>query len=241
MPGVFAYQKGKKPIFAIIRFRIIMKGKLSSIFVVLLFLAAIFSGERSYKNARRYIVSDLNRALSETLARIQTDAITPDTVSLFRDKLTIPELKDSTYVSYCLPGDKPNGLCSDIMMLDEAGVRSYADISFASVLGIADKRMPIAFSALAFLWLLGSVALTRKEQEPVPARLTPMQRQLFDMFLSAPEGGLSKEDICNALWPNKPQADETLYSLIRHLKSSIEGSGYEIETKRGFGYRLRKR
>ncbi|MCQ2131027.1 MAG: helix-turn-helix domain-containing protein [Bacteroidales bacterium] len=218
-----------------------MKSKLSSIVVVFLFLAAIFSGERSYKNARRYIVSDLNRALSETLARIQTNALTPDTVSLFRDNLVIPELKDSTYISYCLPGDKPSGLCSEIMMLDEMEVRSYADISFASVMGIADKRMPIALSALAFLWLFGSMALTRKKQDPILARLTPMQRQLFDMFMSAEDGKLSKDDICNALWPNKPQAEETLYSLIRHFKSSIAGSGYEIETRRGFGYRLKKR
>lgn len=218
-----------------------MKSKLSSIIVVSLFLAAIFSGERSYKNARRYIVSDLNRALSETLARIHTNAITPDTISLFRDNLTIPELRDSTYISYCLPGDKSVGLCSEIMMLNETEVRGYADISFASVLGIADKRMPVAFSALAFMWLLGSAALTRKKQDPVLSQLTPMQRQLFDMFVSAKDGELSKDDICNTLWPNKPQPDETLYSLIRHLKSSLSGSKYEIESRRGFGYRLKKR
>ena len=44
-----------------------MKHHLSSIIVILLFLAAIFSGERSYKNARHIIVSDLNQALSSTL------------------------------------------------------------------------------------------------------------------------------------------------------------------------------
>jgi biotin operon repressor len=32
-----------------------------------------------------------------------------------------------------------------------------------------------------------------------------------------------------------------MYSLIRHLKTSLDGSGYEIETRRGFGYRLKKR
>ena len=218
-----------------------MSRNISSFVVVLLFLAAAFSGERSYKNARHNIIRDLNNAMSVTIARTHEKTITPDTVALLRENLTIPLLKDSTYISYCLPGDKPKGICSDTMFLDNAEVRSYADVSFASVFGIADKRMPVAFSLLALLWMLGSVLLTKKKQGPALAQLTPMQRQLFDMFLSSTDGELSKEEICNALWPKKPQPDETLYSLIRHLKASLDGCGYEIETRRGVGYRLKKR
>ena len=218
-----------------------MKNKISSFVVVLLFLAAIFSGERSYKNARHYIISDLNNAMSAILVSTQSNTITPDTVAVLRENLTIPVLKDSTYLAYCLPGDKPKGICSDIMMFGEAVVRSYADVSFASVFGLADKRIPSAFALLALFWMVGSMILTRKNQIPDFAQLTPMQRQLFDMFLSAPDGELSKDEICNVLWPNKPQPDETLYSLIRHLKVALDGSRYEIETRRGFGYRLKKR
>ena len=218
-----------------------MKNKISSFVVVLLFLSAIFSGERSYKNARHYIIRDLNNAMSATLATMQSNTITPDTVALLRENLTLSVLKDSAYIAYCLPWDKPNGICSDTMMLDRSEVRSYADVSFASVFGIADKRMPAAFTLLALFWMLGSMMLTKKNQDLVFAQLTPMQRQLADMFLSAPGGELSKDDICNALWPNKPQPEETLYSLIRHLKTALDGSEYEIETRRGFGYRLKKR
>lgn len=218
-----------------------MKNKISSFVVVLLFLSAIFSGERSYKNARHYIIRDLNNAMSATLATMQSNTITPDTVALLRENLTLSVLKDSAYIAYCLPGDKPNGICSDTMMLDRSEVRSYADVSFASVFGIADKRMPAAFTLLALFWMLGTMMLTKKNQDLVFAQLTPMQRQLADMFLSAPGGELSKDDICNALWPNKPQPEETLYSLIRHLKTALDGSEYEIETRRGFGYRLKKR
>lgn len=218
-----------------------MKNKISSFVVVLLFLSAILSGERSYENARHYIIRDLNNAMSATLATMQSNTITPDTVALLRENLTLSVLKDSAYIAYCLPGDKPNGICSDTMMLDRSEVRSYADVSFASVFGIADKRMPVAFTLLALFWMLGSMMLTKKNQDLVFAQLTPMQRQLADMFLSAPGGELSKDDICNALWPNKPQPEETLYSLIRHLKTALDGSEYEIETRRGFGYRLKKR
>lgn len=218
-----------------------MKNKLSSFIVVFLFLAAMFSGERSYKSAQRSIIRDLNNAMSATLARTQSNTITPDTISLLRENLTIPVLKDSTYISYCLPGDKPKGICSDSMMLDKAAVRSYADVTFASVFGLADKRMPAAFTLLALFWMLGSMMLTKRSQHTAFAQLTPMQRQLVDMFLDAPYGELSKEDICNALWPNKPQPEDTLYSLIRHLKAALDDSGYEIETRRGFGYRLIRR
>ena len=86
-----------------------MKNKISSFVVVLLFLAAIFSGERSYKNARHYIISDLNNAMSAILVSTQSNTITPDTVAVLRENLTIPFLKDSTYLAYCLPGDKPPG------------------------------------------------------------------------------------------------------------------------------------
>lgn len=218
-----------------------MKNKLSSFIVVFLFLAAMFSGERSYKNAQCSIIRDLNNAMSATLARTQSNTITPDTIYMLRENLTIPVLKDSTYISYCLPGDKPKGICSDTMMLDKAAVRSYADVTFASVFGLADKRMPAAFTLLALFWMMGSMLLTKKNQNTVFAQLTPMQHQLIDMFLTSQNGELSKDDICNALWPNKPQPDETLYSLIRHLKTALKGSGYEIETRRGFGYRLKKR
>ena len=218
-----------------------MKRHLSSLIVVLLFLAAIFSGERSYKNARRVIVSDMNQALSAALASSPEDVITPDTVALMRDNLTLPVLKDSTYIAYCFPGDKPQGLCSDIMHLEDATVRGYADVSMASVFGLADKRLPAAFSLMAVFWLIGSALLTRKKQMTPALQLTPMQRQLPDMFEAAPGGELSKEEICRTLWPGKPMTGDAMYSLIRHLKSSLEGSGYEIETRRGFGYRLKKR
>ena len=185
----------------------------------------MFSGEQSYKKARHIIVSDLNQALSSTLASSHDEIITPDTVALMRDKLTLPVLKDSTYIAYCLPGDKPKGICSDIMHLEDATIRGYADVSIASVFGLADKRLPAAFSLMAVLWLIGSAMLTRRN----------------DLFKAAPDGELSKEEICRTLWPGKPMTDDAMYSLIRHLKTSLEDSGYEIETRRGFGYRLKKR
>ncbi len=72
-----------------------------------------------------------------------------------------------------------------------------------------------------------------------PIRFTPMQHQLMQMFLASRHHHLSKQEICEALWPKKPDANETLYTLIRRLKPIVEGnSNLIIESERGRAYRL---
>jgi len=69
--------------------------------------------------------------------------------------------------------------------------------------------------------------------------LTPMQHQLMKMFFHSPSHSLSKTEICDALWPKKPDASDTLYTLIRRLKPVIEQhSNLKIESDRSKAYRL---
>lgn len=70
-------------------------------------------------------------------------------------------------------------------------------------------------------------------------KLTPMQHQLMMMFFQSPSHSLSKAEICEALWPKKPDATDTLYTLIRRLKPIIEQhSDLKIESDRSKSYRL---
>ena len=70
-------------------------------------------------------------------------------------------------------------------------------------------------------------------------KLTPMQQQLMEMLWQSPSRQLSKTEICDALWPKKPDANETLYTLIRRLKPIIEQhSDLKIEVDRGKSYGL---
>ena len=70
-------------------------------------------------------------------------------------------------------------------------------------------------------------------------KLTPMQQQLMEMFFRSPNHALSKTEICDALWPKKEDANETLYTLIRRLKPIIEQhSDLKIEADRGKAYEL---
>jgi DNA-binding response OmpR family regulator len=71
-------------------------------------------------------------------------------------------------------------------------------------------------------------------------KLTPMQQQLMEMLWQSPKHQLSKAEICDALWPKKPDASETLYTLIRRLKPIIEEhSDLKIESDRGKSYGLK--
>ncbi len=70
-------------------------------------------------------------------------------------------------------------------------------------------------------------------------KFTPMQHQLMQLFFENPHHKLSKQEICEALWPKKPDASETLYTLIRRIKPVIEqNSNLMIESERGRAYSL---
>ena len=73
-------------------------------------------------------------------------------------------------------------------------------------------------------------------------QLTPMQHQLMEMFFQSPAHSLTKAEICAALWPGKPDASETLYTLIKRLKPVVEQhSSLRIESDRSRAYRLKVR
>ena len=70
-------------------------------------------------------------------------------------------------------------------------------------------------------------------------KLTRMQQQLLEMFFRSETRQLTKTEICDALWPKKPDASETLYTLISRLKPVIEQhSDLKIESDRGRAYEL---
>ncbi len=70
-------------------------------------------------------------------------------------------------------------------------------------------------------------------------KFTPMQHQLMQLFMQSAHHQLSKQEICETLWPKKPDASETLYTLIRRIKPIIEkNSNLLIESERGKAYKL---
>ncbi len=240
-----------------------MKPVSSVIIFMLLVLSAGWASVDSYHSAEAAIVQDMDQALLKTLAQKREAWITPDTIQDYREHLQIADLKHRSFVSYALEGES-HVLCSRRMRWGTADhsllFQSYADCSFATVWGLSDQRMPLAFTLLAVVWMTFSVIYLRRHRDgrqvvgkmiyveadhsfhdwhgkPIP--FTPMQRQLMELFVKAENRKLSKETICSRLWPKKPDASETLYTLVRRLKPIVsERCGLRIVADRGDGYRL---
>ena len=69
---------------------------------------------------------------------------------------------------------------------------------------------------------------------------TPMQRQLMELFWQSDRHTLTKQEICDALWPRKDNASETLYTLIKRLKQTLADNGCQLQitSDRGRAYKL---
>ena len=66
-----------------------------------------------------------------------------------------------------------------------------------------------------------------------------MQHSLVELFFTAEDHTLSKQEICDRLWPKKPDASDTLYTLIKRTKPILEAnSNLKIESDRGRSYSL---
>ena len=215
--------------------------------VVVLFVLITASGMvslTSYKTTEKMVTEDVNQALAKALDEQQSDVISADTIQVFNSHLQIEGLRGNA-----------------ILAVDtKKGFRPHPQVSTATILSLSDQRPSMILWSMVLLWglfclyqhrrlsalgLYGGLALqdgrfiNAKGSE---VKLTPMQQQLMEMLWQSPSHQLSKAEICDALWPKKPDANETLYTLIRRLKPIIEEhSDLKIESDRGKAYGLKVR
>lgn len=170
-------------------------------------------------------------------------------------------LKDEAYFTLALvdnmnaaPKIRGNKIVSDsIMLVPECAVdglviqvQGFADCSMASVFAASDHALPGVLFTLSIISMAVMSACRRKEPDmvlaPAPSlngvRLTPMQRQFVQMLLDAPDMRVDKATLCIALWGNKSNAEESLYTLVRRTKMALSGSDMEIICNRGDSYEL---
>lgn len=127
------------------------------------------------------------------------------------------------------------------------GIGSQADLDAATPAAVSATPAAVsaaipAVSAAATTTAAvsrGTPTLSSYAATPLTSlHLTPMQRQLVEMFLAAPDHRLLQHDICERLWPKKPDASATLYTLIRRIKPTLAEAGMRIECERGQAYCL---
>ena len=230
-----------------------MKQKYALAMLFALILTSTLTSFGCYSTTSRLVNEDMNQALALTMQEQQSDVITRDTIRSFNSHLQIAALRGKATIA--VDGDEWRD--------EEGGLKVYARCSEATIFSLSDQRPTAILWAVTLLW--AAFCFYRRRQEVVQIagmlqygglcyaeaegtfydvqgrriKLTPMQQQLMEMFFRSDSHLLTKTEICEALWPKKPDANDTLYTLIRRLKPVVEQhSELKIESDRGRAYEL---
>ena len=219
-----------------------------------LMLCALCTSISSYHRTEYMIAQDVNQALKQVLVKMPDNVVTTDTIRCYRNCLTIAELKDTAGIS--MRTVRRDGSWETKMVAE-------ANCNFATTFMMSDQKASGSLLFIGMLWLLGSLWYVRRNKPELIVQglayggivlhqdtfmtlsgkqihLTPMQHSLLKMFITSDTHTLSKQEICDQLWPKKPDASDTLYTLIKRIKPIIEThSTLKIESDRGKSYSLK--
>lgn len=226
-----------------------MKQQYAVIVLFALIVASSLTSLGSYRTTSLRVSEDMDRALAITMQEQQSDVINQDTIRTFNSHLQIAALRGKAMLA---------------VDTHSRQFKAYAHCSEATIFSLSDQRPAALLWVLTGFWAMfvlyrrqrvasilktdgnGFGGLTYSETEDCfyaadgnLVQLTPMQHQLMEMFFHSPSHSLSKAEIRVALWPKKPDANDTLYTLISRLKPIIEQhSNLKIESDRSKAYKL---
>ena len=218
-----------------------MKQQYAVIVLFALIVASTLTSLDSFRSTRRMVNEDMDRALAITMQEQQSDVISVDTIRVFNSHLQMEALRGQAVLTV----DTKNGFSP------------RPQVSTATIFSLSDQRPSMVLWSMVLLWglfclyqhrkrlslgLYGGLALQEGrfiDAKGCEVKLTPMQQQLMELLWLSPSHQLSKAEICAALWPGKPDASETLYTLIKRLKPVVERhSSLRIASDRSKAYRL---
>ena len=232
--------------------------KLPILIFILLCLSAMATSCGSYRKAERNIENDLKQALAKTINEKGMETMRQDSIRAYRsiartegEMMTIavgdetlrrhlrnPQLGEMAFITYKVRCERGEW---------KVTFDTEAKCSAVMIWSLSDQRLSAWLAVMALL----SLALSfrgRRQLQPITmdsfsaTHLTPMQRQLMEMFVASGSHRLSKHEICDALWPKKDDASETLYALISRLKRELDKtSSFDIISDRGRAYILKRR
>ena len=218
-----------------------MKQRHAVVVLLALIMVSSLVSLTSYQATERLVTEDMNQALAKALEKQQSDVISADTIQVFNSYLQYEALRGRA-----------------VLAVDtKRGFTPRPQVSMATILSLSDQRPSMVLWSMVLMWgffclyqyrrrvtlgMFGGLALQEGrfvDAKGCVVKLTPMQQQLMELFFHSPNHTLSKAEICDALWPKKEDASETLYTLIRRLKPIIEQhSDLKIEVDRGKSYGL---
>lgn len=216
-------------------------------------LCALCASIWSFRSTEDRITADVNKALALVRAETPTNIVSTDTALRFRNYLTIAEIKDTA------------GITMRTIRRGEQVVTEMVaqpNCSPATVFRLSNQRASATLLFISALWMMGSLWYVRRRNPNEQKRqlsyggivftngqfttktgeeihFTPMQHSLLELFMKSDTHTLTKQEICSQLWPKKPNASDTLYTLIKRTKPIVEtNSNLRITSNRGRSYSL---
>ncbi len=245
-----------------------MKQQHAVLVLFALIIASSLTSLGSYRSTSQKVIKDMDRALAITMQEQQSDVISQDTIRTFNSHLQIAALRGKATLAvdtrskqfkayahcseatiFSLSDQRPAALlwvltgCWAMFLFLSEKLRVKSEEFATAEVGRAAANSSL-FTHHSSLPPFGGLTYSETEGrfyaiDGNEVQLTPMQHQLLTMFFLSPSHSLSKAEICDALWPKKPDASDTLYTLIRRLKPVIERySDLKIESDRSKAYRL---
>lgn len=219
--------------------------------------ASLVAGIDSLCRTQFRAQQSVDHALAQTFGCCQTDVVDADTIRVYRSLIAMDALRDTAYLSVtiCSVGDQT-----------QPQLQAHTGLTLRRLWILSDQRASGLLALLAALWLLVSLWLVgvRPSGNPTASQnsvqlgqlcydaasnrfsvrgrelhFTPMQQTLMQLFFQAPDHLLLQQDICDHLWPKKPDASATLYTLVRRLKPILhDAAQLRVECERGRSYQL---
>lgn len=240
-----------------------MRPKVAYLVFALLVTASVVTGIDSLIRTERRAQREVNRALALTLRRCEPDRIDADTIRVYRSLITMDGVRDTAYLSMAVTDERRQratlrantGLTFGRLwrLSDQRAAGGMAALAAlwlvlsavmmrrrAAAGGLnGEEAMATALAGPSLGALCYEAEARRFVVHGREVRFTPMQQTLMEMFMQAPAHRLTQQDICQHLWPKKPDASATLYTLIRRLKPTLEeATGLKITCRRGDSYQL---
>lgn len=130
-----------------------------------LMLPSLFLSYGNYTTTKEYIINDVNQALAQTILYKTYDHITVDTLKVFRSKLQIDQLKETSYLSICTEEPSKIPFCSDTMSYkvgdERLYIRAYPNCSKAAIFDMSEQKLPSILFIISILWGLSSIMFFR--------------------------------------------------------------------------------
>jgi len=126
-----------------------------------LMIPSLLLSYSNYKTTKEHIIDDVNQALAQTILYKQSDRITADTLKVYRSKLTIDQLKKTSYLIMCTDEPSNVSFCSDTMIYkydeERLHVRAYPNCSKAAIFSMSEQTVPGMLLIVSILWGMFSI------------------------------------------------------------------------------------